>query len=261
MRSQARIGIVGEVSVALWRGLCSMREPGMVWHLLWPALAAAVLWTVGIVYSWTALVGYLLVQVSDSWVGGWFGGSEAGAATLLVVLKIALALAVLPLVYVTAALLVSVFAMPMMLDRLARREYRDLEMRRGGNNAGSLVNTLFAGLLFMVGLLVSLPLWLIPGAGMLISIGLTAWLNQKAFSYDALMLHADREELRALPRDRRMPMLVLGVAGAMLAYVPFLNLLAPAFCGLSFAHLMLESLRKERSGLPEGAGRAFPAHP
>ena len=58
-----------------------------------------------------------------------------------------------------------------------------------------------------------------------------------------------------------VPMLVLGVAGAMLAYVPFLNLLAPAFCGLSFAHLMLESLRKERSGLPEGAGRAFPAHP
>lgn len=236
-----------ETLVAFGRALRSLREPGIVWHLLWPSLISVVLWTTAAIYSWSAVIAATMEWIT-TWplVGGWIGGSAWVSATVLVLVKIMVALTLLPLMYVTAALLVSVLALPMILERVAQRDYRDLELRRGGSNLGSLVNTVAAGVLFVVGLIVSLPLWLLPGAGLVVSVALTAWLNQRAFGYDALMMHADRDELRRLPLTYRKPMFVLGGGCALMAYVPVLNLLAPAYCGLAFVHMMLEYLRQER---------------
>ena len=79
---------------------------------------------------------------------------------------------------------------------------------------------------------------------------LTAWMNQKAFGYDALMLHGDKQEMPRLRKRHSAALLGLGVGCALLAYVPVLNLFAPAFCGLAFVHYLLEALRRERNGHP-----------
>ncbi|MCK0509167.1 EI24 domain-containing protein [Aromatoleum anaerobium] len=238
---------MSEILIAFGRALRSLTRRGVLVHLLWPGLVALLLWIGAAVFLWTPAVEGVMAWI-DSWAFArdWLTGSEIGAATVLTLVKIALVLALLPLVYVTAALLVAVFALPMILERVATRDYADLERRKGGSNLGSAWNALVAGLLFLLGLLVSLPFWLIPGVGIVVSLVLTAWLNQRAFGYDALMLHADREELARLPRVLRPPMLLLGGGCALLAYVPLVNLLAPAFCGLAFVHFMLESLRRER---------------
>ncbi|MCK0510785.1 EI24 domain-containing protein [Aromatoleum buckelii] len=238
---------MSEILIAFGRALRSLTRRGVLVHLLWPSLVALLLWIGAAVFLWTPAVEGIMAWI-DSWAFArdWLTGSEIGAATVLTLVKIALVLALLPLVYVTAALLVAVFALPMILERVAARDYADLERRKGGSNLGSAWNALVAGLLFLLGLLVSLPFWLIPGVGIVVSLVLTAWLNQRAFGYDALMLHADREELARLPRVLRPPMLLLGGGCALLAYVPLVNLLAPAFCGLAFVHFMLESLRRER---------------
>ncbi len=236
-----------DILIAFGRALRSLTRRGVLVHLLWPSVVALLLWILAAVFLWTPVVEGIMVWI-DSWAFArdWLTGSEIGAATVLTLVKIALVLALLPLVYVTAALLVAVFALPMILERVAARDYADIERRKGGSNLGSAWNALVAGMLFLLGLLVSLPFWLIPGLGIVISLVLTAWLNQRAFGYDALMLHADREELVRLPRVLRPPMLLLGGGCALLAYVPLVNLLAPAFCGLAFVHFMLESLRRER---------------
>lgn len=236
-----------EILIAFGRALRSLREPGMIWHLLWPSLVALVLWTIVAFYSWSAVIAATMDWIVE-WplVGGWISGSTWLTAAMLVLVKLMVALTLLPLMYVTAALLVSVIALPMMLERVAQRDYQDLELRRGGSNFGSVLNTVVAGVLFVTGLVVSLPLWLLPGAGLVVSVALTAWLNQRAFGYDALMMHADRDELRRLPLAYRKPMFMLGGGCALMAYVPLLNLLAPAYCGLAFVHLMLEYLRQER---------------
>lgn len=236
-----------DILIAFGRALRSLTRRGVLMHLLWPSVVALLLWIGAAVFLWTPAVEGIMAWI-DSWAFArdWLTGSEIGAATVLTLVKIALVLALLPLVYVTAALLVAVFALPMILERVAARDYADLERRKGGSNLGSAWNALAAGMLFLLGLLVSLPFWLIPGVGIVVSLVLTAWLNQRAFGYDALMLHADREELARLPRVLRPPMLLLGGGCALLAYVPLVNLLAPAFCGLAFVHFMLESLRRER---------------
>src|SRR5690606_36513578 len=103
--------------------------------------------------------------------------------------------------------------------------------------------------------------WLIPGVGLVAPVLLTGWLNQRAFGYDALMLHADKPEMDRMREEQRMPMMVLGGGSAMLAYVPFLNLMAPAFAGLAFVHYLLEALRRDRATRGVSILDAEPAPP
>lgn len=237
-----------DILTAFGRTLRSLTQRGVLMHLLWPSLVAVFVWLVLAVFAWSPVVAAIMDWIAAwSFARDWLLGSEVGAATVLVLVKIALVFTLLPLIYATAALLVAVVALPLILERVALRDYAELERRRGGSNLGSALNALVAGALFLVGLLVSLPFWLIPGVGVIASLVLTAWLNQRAFGYDALMLHADRDELGRLPRELRHPMLLLGGAGALLAYVPLVNLVAPAFCGLAFVHFLLEALRRERA--------------
>ena len=45
-----------------------------------------------------------------------------------------------------------------------------------------------------------------------------------------------------------MPLLLLGLAMALLAHVPFLGLLAPSLAALAYIHFGLEALRRLRQG-------------
>jgi CysZ protein len=75
-----------------------------------------------------------------------------------------------------------------------------------------------------------------------------AWLNQRTFRFDALAEHATRGELQAgLVAREPQPLLAWpGLGTAAVAYVPLVNLLAPAFTALVFVHLGLAALRRRR---------------
>ncbi|KAA3654495.1 MAG: hypothetical protein DWQ11_04225 [Proteobacteria bacterium] len=238
-----------DIFLAYARAVKSLTERGVLWHLVWPTLVAMVVWLILGIVLWDPMVAGVMSWIGQwDWVSARLDGSELGAAAVLVLVKIALAVLFLPVIYVTAALLVAVIALPLMLEKVAKVRYGDLEMRRGGSNTGSAINAVLAVAVFIVGIVLTLPFWLIPGVGLVASILLTAWLNQKAFGYDALMLHGDREEMPRLRREHRTALLGLGTGCALLAYIPFVNLFAPAFCGLAFVHYLLEALRRDRSG-------------
>ncbi|MCB1958934.1 MAG: EI24 domain-containing protein [Rhodocyclaceae bacterium] len=237
-----------DIFVAYARSVKSLTERGVLWHLVWPTLLAMVVWIVVGVLFWQPMVDAVMGVIhSWQWAAERLNASELGAAAMLVLVKIALTVLFLPLIYVTSALLVAVVSLPMMLEKVAKVRYGDVEMRRGGTTTGSALNAVVAVLVFLLGILVSLPFWLIPGVALVVSVLLTAWLNQKAFGYDALMLHGDREEMDRLRRQHRGGMLGLGVGCALLAYIPLVNLFAPAFCGLAYVHYLLEILRRDRA--------------
>jgi hypothetical protein len=71
-------------------------------------------------------------------------------------------------------------------------------------------------------LIVTLPLWLIPPFFALIPPLLWGWLTYRVMTYDALALHASRDERRALVRRHRLPLLAIGVASGLLGSVPTL---------------------------------------
>ena len=182
-----------DILVAFGRAGRSLGRRDMFWHLLWPGLLAVVIWAGVAFYAWTPVTEWLYAAVGGwSFVGGWLSASETTAAIVLVLIQIATALLVVPLVYVTAAMLVATVALPLMLERVARTDYADLEQRRGGSNLGSAMNSIVAGVLFLLALVLSLPLWLIPGAGLLISVTLTGWLAEDQVRHAHFIREADK---------------------------------------------------------------------
>lgn len=240
------------VVTAYSRALHSLSQPAIVWHLVWPTLVALVLWGAIAWMFWDKVAAATMQTFSElPWLQWFISRWEAMAVMTEAAVTILLWLLLLPLVYLTALLIVAIVALPLMLEKVAERDYRDLEKRNGGTLAGSIVNALVAALLFALGWIVTLPLWLIPGMALVLPVLLSAYVNQRAYRYDALMQHADAGEMRAVVARERGALYLVGVGAGLLSYVPVANLLAPAFAGLAFVHYCLEALRRHRAGAPQ----------
>ncbi|MDR2926170.1 MAG: EI24 domain-containing protein [Azoarcus sp.] len=258
------------IPVALGRSIRSLARLDVFGHLIWPSIVSVLLWVVIAWFSWTVMVEAVMGYIQGAgWVGDWVSSSMWAAGIVLFMVKLSVTLAFVPLFYITSTVLVATVALPMMLDCVARRDYADLEQRRGGSNMGSIGNTIVALLWFMLVMLMSLPLWLIPGVALVAPVLATGWLNQRVFGYDALMHHADSDEFVRLRQTLRPQMLLLGGGTSLLAYVPLVNIIAPALSGLAFVHFLLEALRRERhergvsllDPASSGAGKQIAAAP
>lgn len=239
---------MNEVLNAFGRALRSLSRPSMFWHLIWPSLAALAIWGVLGWFFWDDASAKLLALFNDwPWLHKLMDKAQFLSVAALATANIFLALLFVPLVYATALVLVALVALPLMLERVGAAEYADLERRNGGTLAGSAVNTLAALGLYLLVLLLSLPLWLIPGVGLVLPVVLSAYLNQRAYRYDALMQHADSQEMRALVIKERRGLWLVGIVSGLLAYVPLVNLAVPAFSGMAFVHYCLGALRRQRS--------------
>lgn len=234
------------VAGSLLYGVANLLHPRMLWLMLWPMLVSLMLWGTAAALLWARLALWL-----SGWLEQWlesaalFAQLDMGDAAL-VAAHVVLFLLFVPLVYLTALFILSVFGMQKMVEHVAQRSFPALERKRGGGVAGSGWNALlaFAG---MVGLAIaSVPLWLFPPLWPLIPIAILGWVNQRLLRYDAIAEHADREEMAALFRERRGTLYLLGVMLAVAAYVPLVGFLAPVSFGLAFIHYLLGALHSRR---------------
>ena len=228
-----------EVFAAFSRSLRDLARGEILWQAIWPPLLALLLWAVAGFALWAhgvALMTDVLPQLPWAgweWLAHW-------AAIFLLLASFA------ALVYITAIMLVAVFALPRLIALVAARDYP--ELGRHGENVfwGSLGNTLGAGAIFLLGSLALLPVLLIPGALLVLPLLWGAWLNQRTFRFDALAEHATPTEMERLLRDNRSRFWLAGLGTAATAHIPLANLLAPAFAALVFVHLGLAALRRQR---------------
>ena len=158
----------------------------MLLLMIWPVLVALALWIALAVIFWTqaaqwievTLRQYPMVELMiEYWPLALFA-AHIGWVVLV--------LAFVPMVLVTAVLIIGMFAMPVMVNHVAERDYPELDRRRGGSFAGSAWNSVAALLWLAALVLVTLPLWLFPLFWPFLPLALYGYLNQRVFRYDAL---------------------------------------------------------------------------
>lgn len=230
---------MNELFIAFGKAARDLARGDILWHVLWPPVAAAVLWGVVGFFIWArglTLMAQIVPQLPWAgweWVAHW-------AAVFLLLSALA------ALIYLTALFLVAVVVLPYLITYVASRDYPDL-VRRGENAFWqSLINTLVAGGVFLFGGLLSLPLLLIPGVVLVLPLSWTAWLNQRTFRVDALAEHATAAELTQLVKTKKSSFYLAGTGCALLAHVPLVQLVAPVLTALVFVHLGLAALREQR---------------
>ena len=234
------------VARSLFYGAANVLHPRMLWLMLWPMLAALAFWGLIALFVWTSLalrIAQWLQQGLDyalAWSHFDFGSAALVAANVL------LFLGFVPLVYLTALFILSVFGMQQMVNYVAR-SYPGLERRSGGGIAGSGWNSFVAIFGLLVFGLLSVPFWLFPPLWPVIPLVILAWVNQRLLRYDALAEHADPQEMKRIFRARRGALYVMGLLLALVAYVPLAGFFAPVLFGLAFIHYLLAALAQERA--------------
>jgi CysZ protein len=238
------------IAGSLLYGAANLLHPRMLWLMLWPMLVSLALWGAAALALWTRLALWL-AGILKQWLESaiFFVQLDMGDAALIAA-HVLLFLLFVPLVYLTALFILSVFGMQKMVEHVAQRSFPQLERRRGGGIVGSGWNAAVA-LLGLIGLAVaSLPFWFLPLLWPLIPPVILGWVNQRLLRYDALAEHADREEMARVFRQHRGSLYLLGFLLAIAAYVPILGLLAPVLFGLAFIHYLLGALNSARLSPP-----------
>ena len=230
---------------ALRRAAFDLMRPRVLSIMFLPMLLALLLWG-GLFWSFgTVWVTGLEGVFNDSPLPGWLGPTIAGWVVGMGIYTI-LILLLLPAIYLTALFITSLLFMPILLSVVAHRHYPGLGRQYGGGNLGSVLNGLYALVVYIAVWLITLPFWLLGPFGAGIAILLNAWLNQRLFLYDALAEHASTQELATLRAEGGWPLYGLAAFLGLLHLVPIINFFAPVYMGLAFIHYALGRLERLR---------------
>ncbi len=236
-----------EIGKALLRAFTSLLHPRMLLLMLWPLAVALVLWLALAYAFWSQAAAWLQLHFDQSAVIGWAITVWPLTTIATHLAWILLAILFVPLVLVTAVLIIGMFAMPAMVAHVAGRSYAQIEQRRGGTFAGSAWNSVMALVWLVVLTLLSLPLWFFPPLWPFLPLLLFAYLNQRVYRYDALAEHASAWEMQTLIRRDRWELFLLGIALALGGMVPLLGFFMPVYGGLAFIHYCLARLAQLRA--------------
>ena len=236
---------------ALMGAAKSLVHPIILVIVLMPMLIALAIWIgVGWIYwdAWTSTIETAVVDhASFTWMANW------DLARLASWIAGALVLAILaPVVILTALLIATVFAMPVLVRHVAQSDFASLGRRHGGTAIGSLWNALVAFSVFALLWIVTLPLWLLGPLAGLLPILLSAYLNQRLFRYDALSDHADAQEMKQIFESASGRLFLLGLMTGVLYFIPPISLIAPIFSALAFIHFCLAEVERVRGANAQG---------
>jgi len=215
---------MNDILRAFGRAVVSQLHPRMLMLTVIPFVLATALWGGLIWWGWDPIMGtaraLLEGSVFTSWIYSvldWLGlQSLRTVVAPLFVLTLAI-----PLVIASMLIFISLFSVPAVVKHL-ERAYPDLQKAHGGSIAGSVFQALGNTVVFLLLVLVTLPLWLIPPFFALIPPVLWGWLTYRVMTYDALSDHATAEERKTLMKRHRIPLLTIGVVVGLLGSAPTL---------------------------------------
>lgn len=245
----AKTNGLSAVALAFKRAVVSQLHPKMLMAVLLPFIIA-LLGAILLLWAfWTPLTEWLTTQSADwgvvNTVDGWLLALGLFSIKLYLIPLLAAGI-LLPMSGILGLIIAAVFVMPIVLSHLDRTHYAGL--RRNGRNATVLSawNAVWVGGAFILGWLVTMPLWLFPPFAVALPIFWWMFAITRLLRVDAIIEHADPDERRLLWKRHRRQWWLIGFALAIINLVPPAWLIMPVFSSLVFAHFGLEALRQHR---------------
>ncbi|MBL78905.1 MAG: hypothetical protein CMH70_02525 [Nitrosomonadaceae bacterium] len=233
-----------QIIKALSRALHDLFQFRVLMVALWPIILAVFMWLILAIIFWDTFSELIEIGLSALEIRTWFEGIESEWIRNLIQTLIHLFIFT-PLVLTTAIVIMALFAMPILINLVSLRDYPNLERKNGGSIGGTLLNSLSAICIFILIWVLTMPLWLF-GIGVVIPFAASAYLNQRLLRYDALAIHASREEMKAFFSTNHTSLWVLGLLTGFVQFIPVLNFFAPVLAGLAFVHYGLGKLHDLR---------------
>lgn len=257
---------------AFWRAVVYCLHPRVIALSFLPLLLmVALALGLGYFYWDVAVEQVRLLLESSEWLNhlwSWLQAAGVGylktvAAPLIVIFVVT------PVIVVLALLVVALFMTPALVSMVGERRFARLQRRHGGSWLASLGWAVGSTVLAAVALVASVPLWLVPPLILVLPPLIWGWLTYRVMAFDALAVHASKEERREIFRRHRFWLLGIGVltgylgaapslvwasgalfAAAFVILVPvaiWIYTLVFAFSSLWFAHYCLAALEKLRA--------------
>lgn len=195
-----------------------------------PLLLCFGLWFFVLYYTWPQLDSYLTVS---NWK--------------LFIIGLLCLVALFPAMGITALSLISLLAMPVIVPYVRTRYFPNLEAKKGFSFFSSFKNSMFYLLIYFILFLITLPTWLIPFVGAVVSVGVNTFINKKILYFDCLANMASPEEFKKLKSKYRKEIWMMAFVLALFMLIPGYFLIAPIHAGLTYTKFSFEKLSEFRS--------------
>src|SRR5690349_19433643 len=142
-----------KVGASLGYAFLNLLHPRILWLIVWPMLVSLLIWGAAAFVLWMRTALWFADHLRQWAASGMFLIRFEAGDWMLIVAHVIMFLLFVPLVYLTALLILGIFGMQSMVDHVAERRFPQLERRRGGSFAGSVgagVAALFGAVLLAI---------------------------------------------------------------------------------------------------------------
>lgn len=239
------------IQQAFSRAIVSQLQPKMLGALLLPFLVAVVGALLLLWFFWTPLKEMLstwLTQwgVFDEHAEWWLIGAGLFAIKTVIIPLLAIG-TLLPIAGIVGLMVAAVLVMPIALGAVQKSHFPHL--KRLGRNAFtySIWNALVVGFVFVVGWILTMPLWLFGPLAVLLPICWWGFAFTRLLRVDSIVEHASAKERRILLQRHNKEYWLIGLIMSLLNLLPPAWLILPVFSALVFVHFNLAALAQLRS--------------
>lgn len=246
------VGLSG-VGQAFWRALVSQLHPRMLFALMLPFLIMLVGAILLLVFARSPLTEWLNQQLNEStmllaaneWMISMGLFSLNGIKAWIV--PFAVVIVLLPVSGILGLTVAAIFVMPIVVTHVSRQHFPGLALQGQNALVVSVWNAVWVSVVFILGWLLTLPFWLFPPLGLLVSLLWWTFAFSRIMRIDAIIEHATTQERTQLIKRNGTGFWTIGMICAVLNLIPPAWIFLPVFSGLVYTHYGLEALQRLRA--------------
>ena len=167
-------------------------------------------------------------------------------AIKFVIVPLLAAATLLPLAGIAGLIVSAVLVMPIVLAFVQKKQVQPLHKQGRFAFSYSVWNAVWVGVLFVLGWLLTLPLWLVAPLALILPIFWWAFAFTRLLRVDSIVEHASPAERKTLLERHNKEYWLMGTVLALLNLLPPAWLILPVFSALVFAHFNLAALAELR---------------